>query len=133
MGQLAMSTALSPNDTNHGGLGPLSSHFAEPHESPPEGTRYSGITAKTLLVDRRSGLLTILLKMEPSAVLPNHGHVQIGQTFAIEGALVCGEGPCSAGSFVWRPEGSRHTACVPNGGFMLAISNCRTNSSKPTA
>ena len=77
--------------------------------------------AKTLLVDRRLGLLTVLLKMEPGVVLPDHGHVQIGQTFAIEGALVCGEGTCSAGNFVWRPAGSRHSACVPNGGFILEI------------
>ena len=116
-----MTTALSPNDTNHEGLGPLSSRFAESHELPSEGTRYPGISAKTLLVDRRPGLLTVLLKMEPGAVLPDHGHVQIGQTFAIEGALVCGEGTCSAGNFVWRPAGSRHSACVPNGGFILAI------------
>ena len=121
MGQLAMTTALSPNDTNHEGLGPLSSRFAESHALPSEGTRYPGITAKTLLVDRRPGLLTVLLKMEPGVVLPDHGHVQIGQTFAIEGALVCGEGTCSSGNFVWRPAGSRHSASVPNGSLMLAI------------
>ena len=115
-----MTTALSLNDTNHEGVGPLSSLFAEFHELPSEGSRYPGITAKTLLVDRRPGLLTVLLKMEPGAVLPDHGHVQIGQTFAIEGALVCGEGTCSAGNFVWRPAGSRHSACVPNGGLMPA-------------
>ena len=116
-----MTTAPSPNDTNHEGLGPLSSRCAESHELPSEGTRYPGISAKTLLVDRRPGLLTVLLKIEPGAVLPDHGHVQIGQTFAIEGALVCGEGTCSAGNFVWRPAGSRHSACDPNRGFILEI------------
>ena len=116
-----MTTAPSPNHTNHEGLGPLSSRFAESHELPSEGTRYPCITAKTLLVDRRPGLLTVLLMMEPGAVLPDHGHVQIGQTFAIEGALVCGEGTCSSGSFVWRSAGSRHSACVPNGDLMPAI------------
>ena len=115
-----MTTALSPNDTNREGLGPLSSCFAESHELPSEGTRYPSLSAKTLLVDRRPGLLTVQLKMEPGAVLPDHGHVQIGQTFAIEGALVCGEGTCSAGNFVWGPAGSRHSACVPNGGLMPA-------------
>ena len=57
---------------------------------PSEGTLYPRITAKTLLVDRRTGLLTVLLKMEPGTVLPDHGHVQIGQAFVIEGALVYG-------------------------------------------
>ena len=78
-----MTTALSPNDTNHEGSGALSSRFEEPHELASEGTRYPGITAKTLLVDRRPGLLTVLLKMKPGVVLPDHGHVQIGQTFVI--------------------------------------------------
>lgn len=79
-----MTTALSPNDTNHEGLGALSSRFAETHELPSEVTRHPGITAKTLLVDRRTGLLTVLLKKsEPGTMLPDHGHVQIGQTFVI--------------------------------------------------
>ena len=83
MGQLAMTTALSPNDTNHEGLGPLSSRFAETHELPSEVTCHPGITAKTLLVDRRTGLLTVLLKIEPGTMVPDHGHVQIGQIFII--------------------------------------------------
>ena len=83
MGQLAMTTALSPNDTNHEGLGALSSRFAETHELPSEVTRHPGITAKTLLVHRRTGLLTVLLKIEPGTMVPDHGHVQIGQTFLV--------------------------------------------------
>ena len=38
-----------------------------------------------------------------------------------EGRLVCGEGECAAGDFVWRPAGSRHKAWCPDGGLMLAI------------
>lgn len=116
-----MTTAVTPNATNHEGLGPMASRFVETHEMPWEKTRYPGIEAKTLLVDRRTGLLTVLLKMAPGALLPDHEHVQIEQTFVIEGALVCGEGTCSAGNFVWRPAGSRHSAGTPNGGLMLAV------------
>ncbi len=116
-----MTTAVTPNATNHEGLGPMASRFVETHTMPWEKTRYPGVEAKTLLVDRRTGLLTVLLKMAPGAVLPDHEHVQIEQTFVIEGALVCSEGTCSAGNFVWRPAGSRHQAGTPNGGLMLAV------------
>jgi anti-sigma factor ChrR (cupin superfamily) len=116
-----MTTALTPNAKNHEGLEPMASRFVETHAMPWEATRYPGIEAKTLLVDRRTGLLTVLLKMAPGAMLPEHEHVRIEQTFVIEGALVCGEGTCGAGNFVWRPAGSRHRAGTPNGGLMLAV------------
>jgi anti-sigma factor ChrR (cupin superfamily) len=116
-----MTTALTPNATNHEELGPLDTRFVNPHEMPWEETRFEGVRAKTLLVDPKSGLLTVLLKMEPGAMLPDHEHVLIEQTFVIEGALVCAEGTCTAGNFVWRPAGSRHAAGTPNGGLMLAM------------
>ncbi len=116
-----MTTAVTPNAAGQQGLGPLDSRFVETHTMPWEKTRFPGVEAKTLLVDKRSGLLTALLKMAPGAMLPDHEQVQIEQTFVIEGALVCGEGTCSAGNFVWRPAGSRHAAGTPNGGLMLAV------------
>ena len=40
----------------------------------------------------------------------------------LEGSLVCPEGECRAGQFVWRPAGSRHDAWAgPQGGLFLAI------------
>jgi quercetin dioxygenase-like cupin family protein len=40
----------------------------------------------------------------------------------LKGSLVCGEGECRAGDFVWRPAGSRHEAWAgPEGGLMLAM------------
>jgi anti-sigma factor ChrR (cupin superfamily) len=116
-----MTAAITPNAQNHGDLGPLDSRFVAPHDMPWEDTRFAGVKAKTLLVDPSSGLCTVLLKMEPGAMLPDHEHVLIEQTYVIEGALVCAEGTCPAGSFVWRPAGSRHAAGTPNGGLMLAM------------
>ena len=116
-----MTTALTPNAANHEGLGAMASRFVETDVLPWEETRFPGVQAKTLLVDRTTGVLTVLLKMAPGALLPDHEHVQIEQTFVIEGALVCGEGTCSAGNFVWRPAGSRHSASTPKGSLMLAM------------
>lgn len=100
----------------------LSSRFVEVERLPWEKTRYAGIETKTLLVDRKTGLLTLLMKMAPGARLPDHEHVEIEQTYVLEGSLVCAEGECRAGGFVWRPAGSRHEAWGgPQGGVMLAM------------
>jgi anti-sigma factor ChrR (cupin superfamily) len=66
------------------------------------------------------------MRFAPGAVLPDHEHVQIEQTWVIEGKLVDKEGPAAGlevgpGEFVWREVGSRHVAWCPEGGLMLAI------------
>lgn len=100
----------------------LASRFVDAAKLPWEKTRYAGIEQKTLLVDRESGLLTALMRMAPGARLPDHEHVKIEQTYVLEGSLMCAEGECKAGGFVWRPAGSRHVAWGgPQGGVMLAI------------
>jgi anti-sigma factor ChrR (cupin superfamily) len=89
-------------------------------------TRFPGCEVKTLLFDRDSGLVTALMRFAPGAVLPDHEHVKIEQTYVVEGWLVDREGPdeglaVGEGDFVWRPAGSRHAAWCPEGGVMLAI------------
>ena len=114
--------ALTPNAKNHGQLPPLASRFVDVAALPWEKTRFAGVEAKTLVVDRDSGVVTALMRFAPGAKLPDHEHVLIEQTYVLEGSLICGEGECNAGEFVWRPAGSRHEAWVgPQGGLMLAI------------
>jgi len=116
-------SAVTPNATNHANLPPLASRFVNASALPWEKSRlHPGIETKTLIVDRDSGLLTMLLRMAPGAKLPDHEHVLIEQTYVLEGTLVCGEGVCRAGEFVWRPAGSRHEAWAgPEGGLMIAM------------
>ena len=103
-------------------LAPLASRFVAVERLPWEKTRYPGVETKTLLVERESGLMTLLMKMAPGARLPDHEHVEIEQTYVLQGSLVCGEGECKAGEFVWRPAGSRHEAWAgAQGGLMLAM------------
>lgn len=88
--------------------------------------RFPGCEMKTLLFDPKSGLATMLMKMDPGAVLPDHEHVLIEQTYVLEGSLADKEGPdagieVTAGNFVWRPAGSRHTAWSPKGGTFIAM------------
>ncbi len=115
-------SAITPNANNHAALSPLASRFVEVAQLPWESTRFPGVEMKTLLFERDTGLATVLMRMAPGAKLPDHEHVLIEQTYVLEGSLVCGEGECKAGEFVWRPAGSRHEAWGgPNGGLMLAM------------
>ena len=115
-------SGATPNAKNHSGLAPLASRFVEVASLPWETTRFAGVEMKTLLVDRESGVVTALMKFAPGARLPDHEHVLIEQTYVLDGSLVCGEGECKAGDFVWRPPGSRHEAWAgAQGGVMLAM------------
>jgi anti-sigma factor ChrR (cupin superfamily) len=114
-------SAITPNASHHAGLAPLMSRFVRVSDLPWEKTSFPGIETKTLLVDRSTGLLTVLPKMAPGARLPDHEHVLIEQTYVLDGRLVDPDGECHAGDYVWRPAGSRHEAWCPEGGLMIAM------------
>jgi anti-sigma factor ChrR (cupin superfamily) len=102
------------------------SHVVRPANMEWQKTRFAGCEAKTLLFDRETGLVTALMRFAPGAVLPDHEHVKIEQTYVLEGRLVDKEGPAEGlevgpGEFVWREAGSRHVAWCPEGGLMLAM------------
>jgi anti-sigma factor ChrR (cupin superfamily) len=105
---------------------PEHSHVVRPATMQWQKTRFAGCEVKTLLFDRATGLVTALMRMAPGAVLPDHEHVKVEQTYMLEGKLVDKEGPAAglevkAGEFVWRTPGSRHVAWTPEGGLMLAM------------
>lgn len=100
----------------------LASRFVDVESMPWEKTRYPGVEQKTLFLHKQTGMLTALMRMAPNAKLPDHEHVQVEQTYVLEGSLMCPEGECTPGQFVWRPAGSRHHAWAgPQGGLFLAM------------
>ncbi|HEX5213601.1 MAG TPA: cupin domain-containing protein [Pseudolabrys sp.] len=104
----------------------LRSHHLKPVDMPWQQTRFAGCEMKPLMVEPKTGLATLLIRMAPGAELPDHEHVLIEQTYVLEGSLVDKEGPdagteVKAGEFVWRPAGSRHSAWAPKGGTFIAI------------
>ena len=112
--------AVTPNfDASE--LSALASRMLDVDSMPWESTRFPGIEIKTLLKDSETGLLTTLVRMAPGARLPDHEHVEIEQTWILEGSLADHEGEVSAGNYVWRPAGSRHEAWSPNGGSVSRI------------
>ncbi|MDH4173873.1 MAG: cupin domain-containing protein [Betaproteobacteria bacterium] len=115
-------SAKTPNAKNHADLAPLASRFVDVAALPWEKTSFAGVEQKILLIERDSGMMTVLLKMAPGAKLPDHEHVLIEQTYLLSGTLVCGEGKVTPGNFVWRPAGSRHEAWAgPEGNLSIAI------------
>ena len=105
----------------HAGLEALSSRYVNCDELPWTPTPYPGVSVKVLVHDTDTGLQTVLTRMDPGAVLPDHEHVALEQSWVIEGSLVDHEGEVKAGGFVWRPPGSRHAAHAPNGALVLGI------------
>ena len=115
-------SGVTPGAQQHASLPPMASRFVDVAQLPWQKTRYPGVESKALVVDRESGMATLLMKFAPGAKLPHHEHVLIEQTYVIEGTLHCPEGVCRPGEFVWRPAGSRHHAWAgPEGGLFLAM------------
>lgn len=105
----------------HAKLAALSSRYIDVEALPWEPSRFPGIENKTLMRNPETGMQTVLTRMAPGSVLTDHMHVDIEQTWVLEGSLVDHEGEAKAGSFVYRPPGSRHTASAPNGALLLGI------------
>lgn len=114
-------TATTPFAPNHEGLGPLASRYVEVEKLPWQPTRFPGIEMKVLLKDEASGLLTALFHWAPGAKLPLHEHVEIEQSFVLEGSFRDEQGICRKGDYVWRPAGSRHEAWSEEGCVLLAF------------
>ena len=113
--------AATPHATGHETLSELASRYVEVASLPWMPSRYPGVEIKVLMEDKASGLLTALFRWAPGSRLPLHEHVEIEQTYVLEGSLEDDEGEVTAGNFVWRPAGSRHEARSRNGALVLAF------------
>ena len=90
-------------------------------ESLPRIETSPGNKMKVIYHDPDSGMLTILSRLEPGSGIPAHKDEDLEQTFVLEGSLVDDEGECTAGNFVVRSKGSRHSPTAPNGCTMLVF------------
>ncbi len=97
------------------------STYVDVEDQPWQTTRWPGIEIKILMQDEATGMMTSLTRMAPGAELPDHMHVGIEQSYVLEGSLVDHEGACTAGNFVWRKAGSRHSAHSPDGCVVLGF------------
>jgi len=114
-------TAATPNLKNANKLGPLSSCYVDVDSLPWKPTPCAGIDMKVLVEDPETGLLTALFRWQPGSELGLHEHVEVEQTFVLQGSLVDDEGEVTAGNYVWRPKGNRHVARSPHGALVLSM------------
>lgn len=113
--------ASTPHLKDEERLADLASRYVEVDSLPWKPTPTPGVDMKILLQDKESGLLTALFRWQPGTVLPLHEHVEIEQTFVLEGSIVDEEGEARKGDYVWRPAGNRHVARAPNGALVLSF------------
>ena len=113
--------ALTPNLPGQESLSELGSRYVDVDALPWTKGAADGIEWKVLLEDAERGLKTALIRWSPGASLPLHEHLDIEQSFVLEGSLCDEDGECKAGQYVWRPAGSRHRAWSPNGCLLLAV------------
>ncbi|HEU0218645.1 MAG TPA: cupin domain-containing protein [Stellaceae bacterium] len=114
-------TATTPGMKGADKLTALASRYVEVDELPWKPTPCAGIEMKVLVEDTVTGLMTALFRWQPGAELTLHEHVEIEQTFVLEGSLADEEGEVTAGNYVWRPKGNRHSARSPNGALVLSM------------
>jgi anti-sigma factor ChrR (cupin superfamily) len=98
---------VTPDARNHTGLAPRASRYVDVGSLPWVPTRFKGVEMKTLMEDKETGLMTALVRFAPGAVLPDHEHVELEQTWVIEArwrttrassppATMCGAPPAVA-------------------------------------
>lgn len=113
--------AATPMLKEQDALSPLASRFVDVDSLPWKPTQCDGVEMKILLEDPDTGLMTALFRWQPGARLPLHEHVEIEQTYVLEGSILDDEGEVTAGNYVWRPAGNRHDAVAPNGALVLGM------------
>jgi anti-sigma factor ChrR (cupin superfamily) len=108
-------------EKQHAALAALSSRYIDVETLPWKPTPYKGVDIKILMEDPETGLMTSLTRFAPGAELPMHEHVELEQSWVLEGRLIDHEGEVSAGQYVWRPKGSKHVARAPEGCLVLGF------------
>ncbi len=114
-------TIMTPFLPNAEKYGPLDSRNMAVNDLPWKPTPTPGIDMKVLVKDDETGLLTALFRWQPGTVLALHEHVEIEQSYVLEGEFEDDDGVYPAGNFAWRPKGHRHIARSPKGALVLCF------------
>lgn len=116
-----MLTATTPFLAHQDRLGPLDSRIVDVESLPWRATPTPGVDIKVLVQDERAGMLTAMFRWAPGSVLGLHEHIEIEQSFVLEGEFEDDDGVYTKGNFAWRPPGHRHVARSPKGATVLCF------------
>ncbi|RMX10042.1 hypothetical protein EBQ34_12930 [Vandammella animalimorsus] len=115
---MALTTPHLPHAERYG---PMDSRSVAVDDLPWKPTPTPGIDMKVLLQDEETGLMTALFRWAPGTTLALHEHVEVEQSYVLEGEFEDDDGVYAAGSFTWRPKGHRHVARSPKGALVLCF------------
>lgn len=115
---MALQTPFLPNADAYG---PMDSRNVDVDALPWKPTPTPGIDMKILVQDEDTGLLTALFRWAPGTTLALHEHVEIEQSYVLEGEFEDDDGVYRQGNFAWRPKGHRHVARSPKGALVLCF------------
>jgi quercetin dioxygenase-like cupin family protein len=80
-----------------------------------------GIRIRTLSDRRPGGRLTILMQMDPGAVMPEHQHEADEECYVIEGAFTMDGSVYRSGDFLIAHKGSLHPAVTSPAGCLVLL------------
>jgi quercetin dioxygenase-like cupin family protein len=101
-------------------MGPSGSRYVDVNTMPWNET-VPWIRMKVLYKDNETKETAMLFETRPGAVIPEHIHGGVEWAFVLEGTMEDDEGVVSAGNFVYRPTGSRHSVRTPNGAKYIGL------------
>lgn len=80
-----------------------------------------GVTKKTLFINRPEAVETFLLRLEPGASLPAHGHRSTEECLVLEGEITIGQDRFGVGDFQVALPDVRHLPILSETGAVLFI------------
>ena len=97
------------------------STYVRPQDMEWMPTQIDKVSIKTLYENKELGESTVLLKLEPGAVIPFHKHPELEQAYVIEGSMYDHDGTCRQGEYVWRKANSFHDNRTDTGAVIFAV------------
>ena len=90
--------------------------LVRPGDTPWEESPIPGVAVRKL-----NGRKTMLVRMAPGTVYPQHEHALAEQCLVLEGSIRSGDMTASAGDFTYMPAGSTHSPLYSDTGCLLLI------------
>lgn len=86
-------------------------------------TDVPGVQARNLFIDREAKRVTVLLRLAPGVVYPDHDHPGVEECLVLEGDLELGGKVMRSGDYIRIPKGGQHgTPRTTNGCLLLVTS-----------
>ncbi|HUS07181.1 MAG TPA: cupin domain-containing protein [Bryobacteraceae bacterium] len=102
-------------------LEPIPGIFVLPQSGDWKKTPFKGVWTKTLYVERETGFVTSLLRMDAGSSYPPHYHVGVEQCLVLEGSVRLGEIALRSGDFEYATAGTTHGMVQTDTGCLLMI------------